>query len=372
MSGVRRCARAKNAVSVATHEVEFKLTVLVTGVGFIGGYVVRDLLAAGEEVVIFGYLGGNGDPQGELPELDYLNLLTGGEVRDRVKIVIGDVSDLTAMTKAAERNGVSKIAHLATILSAGAEARPHLAAEVNVMGTANAFETAARLGLNKVVWTSSNSVFGPRSIPESGIVTDTSVFDPLYTYGAAKLFGERLASTYADKFGVNITGVRPSRVYGFGEHVKLGRGGGSSWLSNLLYRPAIGESPVSVPFGGRSLDFTYVEDLSDGIVRALRWNDPAGSDNYNLSGDYRKISSAFDFVKRLLPEADLRLEGDPPSLAPGATMGFEMRCDSSRAAKAFGYNQRHSMEAGVFKTINQNRIMAGFQPLQPPPEAKVN
>jgi nucleoside-diphosphate-sugar epimerase len=253
------------------------MTVLVTGVGFIGGYVVRDLLAAGEEVVVYGYLGGTGEANGELPELDYMDFLVGGGIRDRLKVVVGDAADLDALTTAAERHSAGSIVHCATMLAASAQSQPLLSTRVNVLGTANAFETASRLQMEKVVWMSSNSVFGPRSVPPSGRVSDDCVPDPDWAYGASKLMGEKLALAYADKFGVNITGVRPTRVYGFGEYVKLSRGGASSWLNNLLYVPALGGGPAVVPFGGRSLNFLYVEDVAAGVVQALRYRDPAGA-----------------------------------------------------------------------------------------------
>jgi UDP-glucose 4-epimerase len=347
------------------------MTVLVTGVGFIGGYVVRDLVAAGEKVVIYGYLGGNGDPDGELPELDYIDHLLGGGVRDKVDVVLGDVGDLDALTAAAERHSATSIVHFATMLAASAQASPWLSTRINVMGTGNAFEAAARLHMDKVVWMSSSSVFGARSIPPSGVVNDDSVPDPEWAYGASKLMGEKLAIAYADKFGVNITGIRPTRVYGFGEHVKLSRGGASSWLNNLLYLPAIGAEPGVVPFGRRSLNFLYVEDVSDGVLKALRYRDPEGASSYLFSGDHRPISEAVDFVRRLLPDAGLDLSMEDLPLARGAGLAFAMDADSSRASERFDFDARHTMEAGVYRTLNANRVFAGLPPIPEPPEARV-
>jgi UDP-glucose 4-epimerase len=346
------------------------MTVLVTGVGFIGGYVVRDLIAAGHEVVLYGYLGGDGDPDGALPELEYIDQLIEGGIRHHAKVVVGDVTDLRGLTEAAERYNAGRLVHLATMLSASAEANPYEATRVNVMGTANVFEVAARLGLRKVVWTSSSSVFGRRSAAEAGIVFDDSVVDPEWTYGAAKLMGERLARAYAAK-GVNITSIRPTRTYGFGEHVKLTRGGGSSWLAALLYGAAIGQGPIDVPFGTRSVDFLYVEDLAAAIVAALEFTEPDGAGHYLISGDYRPVREAVEFVRRLLPDARIGVDDEDLDLRPGATVGFSMQCDSSRAAAAFGYRQRHSMEAGVYKTVNRNRLGAGLSAIPEPPEARV-
>jgi nucleoside-diphosphate-sugar epimerase len=348
------------------------MTVLVTGVGFIGGYVVRDLVAAGEKVVVYGYLGGNGDPQGELPELGYIDFLLGGGVRDKVEVVVGDAGDLDALNAAAERHSARSIVHFATMLAASSEANPWLATRINVMGTANAFEVAARLHMDKVVWMSSNSVFGSRSAPESGIVDDSCVPDPTWAYGASKLMNEKLALSYANKFGLDITGIRPTRVYGFGEYVKLSRGGGSSWLNNLLYTPAVGGEPAVVPFGTRSLNFLYVEDVSDGVVKALNYREPEGASSYLFNGDHRRISDAFEFVHKLLPDAPITLSMDDPDLAKGQALAFEMKTDSTRATNAFGFKARHRMEAGVYRTLNGNRTYAGLPPLPKPAEAEVD
>jgi nucleoside-diphosphate-sugar epimerase len=169
------------------------MTVMVTGVGHVGGYAVRDLVNAGERVVLYGYLGGQGDPDSAPPELEYLDLLLGGRLRDSVDVVIGDVSDVEAMTHAAEKHQVTSVLHFATLLSAGAQQNPLLATHVNVLGTVNVFETAARLQMEKVVWASTCDVFGPRSVSESGVISDDSVYDPGFVYGASKVASEKLA-----------------------------------------------------------------------------------------------------------------------------------------------------------------------------------
>jgi nucleoside-diphosphate-sugar epimerase len=344
---------------------------MVTGVGFVGGHAVKELLARGEEVVIYGYLGGTGEPGGELPELAYVDYLIGGGVKDRVKVVVGDVGDLQAMTRAAETHGVRSILHYASLLPGTAEAQPWLSGHVNVMGTANVFETAARLEMDKVVWASSSSVFGPRSAGPDGVVRDGSVFDPTFSYGAAKLMDETLARAFSAKYGLNITGVRPMRIYGFGEHVKLARGGGSSWFAELIYKPAIGEGPSRVPFGHRSIGLVYVDDLVGAMLTARTFEEPEGAESYLIDGDYRPIREAVDFVRTLLPGAEIEVEDVDLPLARGGTLNFEMKTDSSKAEAAFGYKPRFSMEAGVFRTINDNRVFAGLPALPEPHIARV-
>jgi nucleoside-diphosphate-sugar epimerase len=338
---------------------------MVTGIGHIGGYVVRDLLASGQRVVVYGFFGGTGAASEPLPDLDYLDYLLGGNARDKVEVEIGDITDLEGLTRAAERHSVRKVVHLASLISSGAEANPALALRVNVGGTVNVFEAAARLGLDKVVWASSVEVFGERSVNESGVVDDDSPPDPVFIYGAGKLMGEKLAIRYAADHGTDITGLRLSRVYGFGEHVKAGRGGGSSWLSSLLYQPAVGVGPSVVPFGSRHLDFHYIEDVSTAFMTALDFENGQGR-SYLTHGDYRPMAEAFEFVRTLLPDATLTLSMDDIPLPPGSSLGWSRRYDASRAEREVGITRTFAMETGIYRTVNANRVYAGLPAIPEP------
>lgn len=343
------------------------MTVMVTGIGHVGGYIVRDLLDAGEKVVLYGFFGGVGNPSDAFPpDLEFVDHLVGGDLRDKVDIVVGDICDLDSIVRTAERRGVSKVVHLASLLSAGVEANPPLAMQVNVVGTVNVFEAAARLQMARVVWASSVDVFGDRSATTSGIVTDDSPYDPPFIYGAGKVMGEHLAERYAQNHGLSIAGLRLTRAYGFGEHIKAGRGGGSSWLSGLLYEPAVGSGvPVVVPFGRRPMDFLYLEDAADAFMRALSTT-LSGSHNYITRGDFRQVSEAYDFVRTLFPDAPVSLVMEDAPLPAGSSLAWERRYDGSRAAADLGYVSQHTLETGLLRTINYNRASVGLPPVAMP------
>jgi len=342
------------------------MTVMVTGFGHIGGYVVRDLLASGQDVVVYGYFGGTGKDSGEdLPDLDYLDYLLGGDARDKVSVEIGDVSDLDTLTLMMERHDVTKVVHLASLVSASSQANPSLAVRVNVEGTANVFEAASRLRLDKVVWASSIEVFGARSVNAAGVITDDSPPDPPFIYGAGKVMCERIALSYAEAKNIDITGLRLSRVYGFGEHVKFGRGGGSSWMASLLYDPAVGGGPSVVPFGARNMDFHYVEDVSNSFLKALDFRDGSGA-SYLTHGDSRPMREAFDFVRTLLPDAEMTLEMGDIVLPAGSSSSWSRKYDAGLAERKIGIANRFDMEAGLYRTINDNRLHAGLPPLPKP------
>ncbi|UKA60492.1 NAD-dependent epimerase/dehydratase family protein [Arthrobacter sp. FW306-2-2C-D06B] len=349
------------------------MSVMVTGIGFVGGYVVRDLLAAGEDVVLFGFFGGSGSAEDALPDLVYLERLLGAQDSDRISVVVGDICDLPLLLKTIDQYDVRSIVHLASLMSESSEADIPRAVRVNIDGTVNMFEAAVQRKLERVVWASSINVFGPRSLSDQGVISDDSPIDPSTVYGVCKAFLEGLGRRYYKNHGANVVGLRLSRVYGFGEHVKASRGSGSSWLSNLLEIPATGREPAIVPFGERSMDFQYVEDVSDAFVRAIK-NKGGGGETYLTNGDYRPISDAFAFVRKLLPDADIVLtEGSAAAgLAPGAQTNWAYHYDSRRASDDLGIRRRFSMEAGFYRTIRAYREFAGLTEVREPAEAAIS
>lgn len=347
------------------------MAVMVTGIGHAGSYIVRDLLDAGEEVVLFGLFGGPGGPDAETPDLQALERIIGSDYADRVSIVVGDIRDLAALEDTITTHAVTKVVHMASVLSAAVEANPPLALQVNAVGTANVFEAAARHKLKKVVWASSMDVFGHGPEYEGMTISDDNPYDPPYIYGSTKVFSEYVARQYARNHGLSITGLRLSRIYGYGEHIKASRGSGTSWLSSLLYDPALGNgTEVTVPFGARSMDFVYIEDVAAATLKALDHTEP-GSRNYLIVGEYRPIKDAYDLVRSVFPEAPINLDEEDAPLPPGSSMTWAVRHDGSRATREIGYTAQVSLEEGLLRTINANRADAGLPPVAIPTTARV-
>ena len=332
------------------------MAVMVTGIGFVGAYIVRRLIAAGEDVVVYGLFGGRAGQSEPYPDIENARYMLGDEAWSKVTVVVGDITDTDLLDKTVAENAVTGIIHMAAMVAVASEANLARAVNVNIGGCIAIFETALRHKVQRVVWASSINVFGPRSVSAEGIIRDDSPLDPTGAYGATKAFIEIYAKRYHANHGLSVVGLRLGKVYGFGEHIKAGRGGGNTWFSNLLENPARGRASNVVPFAEKRMDLQYAEDVAQAFITALRSTEGGGECFLN-SGDYRTIGEAFDFVKSCLPKADMTLtEGaEAAGLKPGAPTTWMQQFDGSRGRKVLGLAPQFSMEDGLLATINAYR-----------------
>ncbi len=318
------------------------MTYLITGgTGFIGAYVVRDLVKLGERVVCF--------------DIDANSRLLGSVVPSHllqhVTIMHGDVTDWSQLLHALREHRVDRIIHLASLLTASSEANFPLARRVNVQGTNHVFEGAALLGLDKVVWASSVSVFGPRSLGSDGIVHNDAPHDPQTVYGACKSYNEQMALHYVRKYNLDIIGLRFTLTYGYGKKETMARGTGSDYLDELIDKPALGEGPCVVPYGDDQMDWLYVEDAARAVVLACQ----AGKTHtkaLTVRGDMRPMREVFEYVRRLLPSEDMRLQ-------PGSTR-LIWQYDGSLTRNEIGYAPIYTVEEGIKRNINMLRQAPGL------------
>jgi nucleoside-diphosphate-sugar epimerase len=296
------------------------------GTGFLGSYVIRDLLAKGEPVIGLDTVTGS----------DIFDAVLGSRAKD-VNIIAGDVTDLPGLTRIVKEHKVDTIIHLATLLRAACEEDPVRAVKVNCEGTANIFEVAKNLKLKRVVWASSVNVFAGYLKGEK-LLDDTPPWST-NVYGACKAFNEFLASHYFEKFGVDSIGIRFSIVVG------PGRVRGTPLQSELVDKPARGE-PATVPFGDGSISWLGVEDASRAILLAS--DSPTTKTRiFNISGDFRKIKDGVDYIKKVIPEAKITVS---PGIYPRGP-----KVESQAIKDELGFEPRKNMEEIFDDIINHIR-----------------
>src|SRR5207237_484405 len=181
---------------------------LTGGYGCIGSWIVRELLARGDNIWIYDLT--------EDPKRLRL-ILDDADVR-RVRFVQGDVTDLPRLREALATNAVTHVVHLAGLQVPVCRADPILGAKVNVIGTLAVFEAVRQLGMQiqRLVYTSSAAVFGPPAAYPSGRLGDDVPLTPSTHYGVFKCCNEANARIYYQDFGLSSIGLRPWTVYGVG------------------------------------------------------------------------------------------------------------------------------------------------------------
>ena len=323
------------------------MTYMVTGgAGFIGSHIVRDLVREGEKVIVYDWL----------PERKALErLISEEEMESNVKMVHGDVTDFSHLLRTLKDNDVEKVIHMAAVMILEFNANPILGVKVNCEGTTSVFEAARFLGLKKVVWASSGSIFGPETMyPEEYIPNDAPHY-PQNLYGAAKSFNEKVAAYYSDRYGMDITALRFVMVYGAGQK----RGRTAAIIRELVCNPALGK-PGKVPAAGDNvLGWTYVDDAARAIVMAGKVSQTR-SKAYSVRGDVHSVQEIADFVKELVPDADITLL--PLERSASHTI-MTCKYDTTLIEKELGYYPRWTMKQGIKETMNVVRMEHGLAAL---------
>lgn len=232
------------------------MKVLVTGAaGFIGSAATLRLLARGDEVVGLDNLNDYYDVQ---LKRDRLARLT---PHARFRFVRLDVADRTGMEALFAAERFDRVIHLAA--QAGVRyslQNPHAYVDSNVVGFTNILEGCRHAKVQHLVFASSSSVYGGNTrMPFS---EHDSVDHPVSMYAATKKANELMAHTYSHLFGLPATGLRFFTVYG---------PWGRPDMALFLFTKAILEGrPIDVYNHGRmQRDFTYVDDIVEGVLRVL-------------------------------------------------------------------------------------------------------
>ena len=316
--------------------------VLVTGgTGLIGSHVARLLLKEGMRPVLFD----------AVPSIENVS-----DIRDRVEIERGDVSDMSDLLDAARRHAVTHVIHLAAVLTIQAALKPARGVGINCIGTSNVFLLARLLGMKRVVYASSAAVYAPRPYYESllgrHLVSENDPPMPGDLYGATKYLCEGLAGQEI-RNGVDIVGLRPVMTFG------VGRLNGAVGILNQAVRDATltGRGIVTQPWQpNTSINPMYVKDCADMFVRTCLRPQRLRREVYNLgTGEYLNIREMMDIALKALPRgASIEFE-NVASIEGGETdvpVFNYADLDSTALRSELDWTPAYGFEAGMRESID--------------------
>jgi UDP-glucuronate 4-epimerase len=229
---------------------------LLTGAaGFIGFHTAKQLLERGDEVVGLDNLNAYYDPTLKAARLAIL------ERQSNFRFVKFDIADRTAMLDLFEREKFQRVVHLAA--QAGVRysiENPHVYVQTNVTGFLHVLEGCRQLGVEHLVYASTSSVYGANT--RMPFTEQQNVDHPLTLYAATKKSNELMAHSYSSLYRLPTTGLRFFTVYG-----PWGR---PDMALFLFTRNILAGKPIEVfNAGHHQRDFTYIDDIVQGVVAAV-------------------------------------------------------------------------------------------------------
>ena len=304
--------------------------VLVTGgAGFIGSHVCARLCADGRDVVVLDDLcTGSRD---NLAGLD-------------VTFVEGSVAEPAHLARAMP--GVSRIVHLAALPSvARSVERPLETHRACATGTLCVLD-AARAARARVVYAGSSSAYGDQDEQHKHEGLREA---PLSPYAAAKLAGELYCRSFARVYGLQVVATRVFNVFGPRQPADSPYSG----VVAASCRALLAEKPARIDGdGGQARDFTYVEDVVDGVLRCLDADTP-GCETVNLAyGRATTVNELYERLRALLREQLPDRAVPEPRRAPPRTGDVRHSlADVRRARERFGFEPRIGFVEGLARTF---------------------
>jgi UDP-glucuronate 4-epimerase len=307
------------------------MRILVTGgAGFIGSHLVEKLLSLGHDVAILDDFNDFYDPQIKRENI--------AAVAKDVAIHHLDLRDSGAVRNLFHREKFEAIAHLAARAGVRPSIQnPQLYYDTNVDGTLHLLDAARVIGVERFIFASSSSVYGDsKTVPFS---EDRQLIQTLSPYGATKIAGEFLCSTYSHLYGMRVVALRYFTVYGPRQRPDLA-------IHQFTRRIHAGKPIDQFGDGTTRRDYTYIDDIIQGTMAALKYDGPM-FDIFNLGeNETIQLRDLIAGIENALGEkAKINRLPEQPGDMPVTY------ADISKARKLLGYNPSTRLSDGLPRFI---------------------
>jgi len=305
--------------------------IITGGCGFLGTWIVKQLLDEGHGVSVF-------DLQRVTKRWEMV--LSPAEI-ERVAyraVKIEETQDVLAAVSEIQPDG---IIHLAGLQVPTCRDNPVLGAKVNVIGTLNIFEAAKAMkkaGKNlRVVYASSAAVFGPDAEYPEGAVGDDAALKPTNHYGAYKLCNEYSARAYWGTDAIASVGLRPLTIYG------PGRDTGMTSFPTRAIAAALLKRTFEIPFSGKTA-YIHAREVADMFVRCAH-KLPAGAHVYTVGGDVADTAGFIETLDKCVPGAKKFIG------VGGSDLPITQRLDDAALRRDYPGLSRVPLEQGIRETV---------------------
>ncbi|MDA3863058.1 MAG: GDP-mannose 4,6-dehydratase [Deltaproteobacteria bacterium] len=306
--------------------------VLLTGAaGFIGNYTARELLKQGYEVTGVDNLNHYYDPQLKYYRLEQLRKL------DNFNFYKLDIENQEALRVLFEIHKPDMVINLAARAGVGYSLEnPHVYLSTNGAGTLNLLELMVEFDIEKMVLASTSSLYAGQKMPFS---EKLPVNTPISPYAASKKAAEVMCYTYHFLYDLDISVVRYFTVFGPAGRPDMSIFRFIKWIDE-------GKDLILRGDGSQSRDFTYVEDIARGTVRAME--EKTGYEIINLGGgrNPRSLNEMIAFIEKTLGKK-AKIKREP---MPKEDM-MSTWADIKKAHSLLGWKPEVSFEEGLSRTI---------------------
>ena len=326
---------------------------VIGGGGFIGHHLALELVRHGatveaiDSLQVNNMLAVHSEPAFDAHRPLYLRMLEErlSLLREAgVQRLVQDARDYHALGLVLAAFEPHVIFHAAAVSHAGKSNKdPFSTFDHSLRTLENALDCARALAVERFVFFSSSMAYGNFRTPE---VSEDHPLDPIGLYGALKAAGEKIVIAYQQVFGLNYTIVRPSALYG---PRCISRRVGQVFIENAL----AGEPLQIAGDGEESIDFTYVDDLVDGL-RLVIEKPEAENQIFNLTtGNARRVLEVAEIVRAAFPGTVIQ------HVPRDVLMPFRGTLSVNKARSLLGYEPRNQIDTGFPKYIDWYRSFVG-------------
>jgi UDP-glucose 4-epimerase len=315
-------------------DLKGKKILVIGGAGFIGSHVVQELLKEEvTEVIIFDNL-----TRGKISNLD----VSLSDPRCSVFPDGGDIREIDVLNRAISQ--VDGVVHLAAMWLLHSKEYPRTAFDVNIQGTFNVLEACVNNGIERLVYSSSASVYGDAaSIP----MTEEHPFNNRNFYGASKIAGEAMARAFYDRYGLSYVGLRYMNVYGPYQDQTAAYTG---VIPIMLNKIDANEVPVINGDGSQAYDFVSARDVARCNVLSLK--SVVSDEFFNVgTGVQTSIKELCDLILQL-KGSELKVEYKPYSEEDSRRMVQNRIGSTEKAREMLGFEYLDELREGLLELIS--------------------